>query len=103
MEANVFQAALPMTPEMIIEAMNLDGENLKRRLAFVGFKEEDARRVAALRPLFEFLGAKVILTGFSPELFRALLALGVDLGSIRTSDDLQSGIRMAEEELAPLR
>jgi rsbT co-antagonist protein RsbR len=41
----------------------------------------------------------VIITGLSPEVAQALVALGVDLGRICTTADLQSGLEEAERLL----
>lgn len=43
----------------------------------------------------QLLGAEVILTGISPEVARALVALDVNLGSIVTQGALQDGIAFA--------
>jgi rsbT co-antagonist protein RsbR len=43
----------------------------------------------------QLIGAEVILTGISPEVARALVALDVDLGSIVTQGALQDGIAFA--------
>lgn len=51
--------------------------------------------VAAAR----LMGANVIVTGLSAEVAQALVALGVDLSSIRTMNDLQSGLEEAERQL----
>ncbi len=42
------------------------------------------------------MGATVILTGLSPQIAQALVAIGVDLGEVRTTVDLQSGLEEAE-------
>ena len=42
------------------------------------------------------MGAVVIATGLSPEIAQALVALGVDLGKMRTVGDLLGGIEEAE-------
>ncbi len=42
------------------------------------------------------MGATVIVTGLSPEVAQALVAIGVDLSSVKTAGDLQSGIEEAE-------
>jgi rsbT co-antagonist protein RsbR len=51
--------------------------------------------VAAAR----LMGANVIVTGLSAEVAQALVALGVDLSSIRTMNDLQGGLEEAERQL----
>lgn len=42
------------------------------------------------------MGATVIVTGLTPEVAQALVAIGVDLSSVKTAGDLQSGIEEAE-------
>lgn len=46
------------------------------------------------------MGADVIVTGLSSEIAQTLVTLGVELGSIRTTGDLQGGIEEAERLLA---
>jgi rsbT co-antagonist protein RsbR len=46
------------------------------------------------------MGATAILTGLSPRIAQTLVDLGVDLGSMRTSGDLQGGLEDAERLLA---
>jgi rsbT co-antagonist protein RsbR len=41
------------------------------------------------------LGARVILTGITPEVAQTLVQLGVDLSSVMTRSTLQSGIAYA--------
>ena len=43
------------------------------------------------------MGATVIATGLSPEIAQALVALGVDLGKMRTVGDLLGGIEQADQ------
>jgi anti-anti-sigma factor len=45
------------------------------------------------------MGAKVVVTGLSPEVAQALVALGVELSTLHTVGDLQGGIELAEEQL----
>jgi rsbT co-antagonist protein RsbR len=45
------------------------------------------------------LGAKVIVTGLSPEIAQTLVTIGVDLGKMNTVGDLQGGIEEAERLL----
>jgi rsbT co-antagonist protein RsbR len=45
------------------------------------------------------LGAKVIITGLSPEIAQTLVTIGVDLGKMNTVGDLQGGIEEAEQLL----
>jgi rsbT co-antagonist protein RsbR len=45
------------------------------------------------------MGANVIVTGLSAEVAQSLVALGVDLSSIRTMNDLQGGLEEAERLL----
>lgn len=45
------------------------------------------------------MGATPILTGISPEVAQALVAIGADLGTLRTTSDLQNGIDQAERLL----
>lgn len=45
------------------------------------------------------MGATVILTGLSPQIAQALVAIGVDLGGVNTTVDLQSGLEEAERLL----
>jgi rsbT co-antagonist protein RsbR len=51
--------------------------------------------VAAAR----LMGANVIVTGLSADVAQSLVALGVDLSSIRTMNDLQGGLEEAERLL----
>jgi rsbT co-antagonist protein RsbR len=51
--------------------------------------------VAAAR----LMGANVIVTGVSADVAQSLVALGVDLRSIRTMNDLQGGLEEAERML----
>src|SRR5437773_1576206 len=44
-------------------------------------------------------GAKVIVTGLSPEIAQTLVTIGVDLGKMNTVGDLQGGIEEAERLL----
>jgi rsbT co-antagonist protein RsbR len=46
------------------------------------------------------LGARVIVTGLSPEIANTLVNIGVDLGKMSTVGDLQGGIEEAERLLA---
>jgi len=45
------------------------------------------------------LGARVIVTGLSPEIAQTLVNIGVDLGKMNTVGDLQGGIEEAERVL----
>ena len=45
------------------------------------------------------LGARVIVTGLSPEIAQTLVNIGVDLGKMNTVGDLQGGIEEAERTL----
>jgi rsbT co-antagonist protein RsbR len=45
------------------------------------------------------MGASVIVTGVSPEVAQALVALGIDLAKLNTAGDLQGGIEQAEQLL----
>jgi rsbT co-antagonist protein RsbR len=45
------------------------------------------------------MGATVILTGLSPQIAQALVAIGVDLSQVQTTVDLQSGLEEAERLL----
>ncbi len=47
----------------------------------------------------KLLGAKVILTGISPEIAQTLIHLGIDLSSIDTRSSLASGLIMALEKM----
>jgi len=51
--------------------------------------------VAAAR----LMGSTVIITGLSAEVAQALVALGIDLGKIDTTSDLQAGLEQAERSL----
>ena len=51
--------------------------------------------VAAAR----LMGSTVIVTGLSAEVAQALVALGIDLGKIDTTSDLQAGLEQAERSL----
>lgn len=42
------------------------------------------------------MGASVIVTGISPQVAQSIVTLGVELGTVRTMTDLQSGIEEAE-------
>ena len=44
-------------------------------------------------------GARVIVTGLSPEIAQTLVNIGVDLGKMNTVGDLQGGIEEAERVL----
>ncbi|TDR73885.1 protoglobin domain-containing protein [Paludibacterium purpuratum] len=59
--------------------------------------------VAAAR----LMGARVIVTGLSSDVAQAMVALGVDLGSLTTLGDLQGGVEAAERllgfQLVPLK
>lgn len=57
--------------------------------------------VAAAR----LMGAAVIITGLSPDVAQALVALGVDLSKLNTAGDLQGGLEQAERllDLGPQR
>jgi rsbT co-antagonist protein RsbR len=52
------------------------------------------------------LGARVIVTGLSPEIAQTLVTIGVDLSKMNTVGDLQGGIEQAEQllgyKVAPL-
>ena len=43
----------------------------------------------------QLLGARVILTGITPEVAQTLVQLGIDLSSVLTRSTLQSGIAYA--------
>ena len=43
----------------------------------------------------QLLGARVILTGITPEVAQTLVQLGIDLSSVTTRSTLQSGIAFA--------
>ena len=45
------------------------------------------------------MGARVIVSGISPEIALTMVTLGIDLGSVLTVGDMQSGIEKAEEML----
>ncbi|HEX6289077.1 MAG TPA: PAS domain S-box protein [Herpetosiphonaceae bacterium] len=46
----------------------------------------------------QLLGARAVLTGIRPEIAQILVSLGVDLGTLETRADLQSGIAYAVEQ-----
>lgn len=46
------------------------------------------------------LGAEPILVGIRPELAQTIVGLGLDLSSLKTQSDLQSGIRYAAQQVA---
>lgn len=48
------------------------------------------------------MGCEVLLTGISPGIARTVVALGADLGRVRTLVDLQAGVEAAEQRLAEL-
>jgi rsbT co-antagonist protein RsbR len=75
-------------------------------LDITGVKQADAqvadtiiRTASALR----LLGSKAILTGLRPEVAQTLVNLGIDLGVLTTHGTLQSAVRYALAEVAPLR
>ncbi|HZF54169.1 MAG TPA: AAA family ATPase [Polyangiaceae bacterium] len=75
-------------------------------LDITGVKQADAqvadtiiRTASALR----LLGSKAILTGLRPEVAQTLVNLGIDLGMLTTHGTLQSAVRYALAEVAPLR
>jgi rsbT co-antagonist protein RsbR len=45
------------------------------------------------------MGSAVIITGVTADVAQALVALGIDLGGIDTTSDLQSGLEQAERDL----
>jgi rsbT co-antagonist protein RsbR len=45
------------------------------------------------------MGAKVVVSGISPEIALTMVTLGIDLGSVHTVGDMQSGIEHAERLL----
>ncbi len=45
------------------------------------------------------MGAKVVISGISPEIALTMVTLGIDLGSVHTVGDLQNGIEHAERLL----
>ena len=45
------------------------------------------------------MGAKVVISGISPEIALTMVTLGIDLGSVDTVGDMQSGIEHAERLL----
>jgi rsbT co-antagonist protein RsbR len=45
------------------------------------------------------MGAKVIVTGLTPEIAQTIVTIGVDLSRIVTVNDLQGGIEEAERLL----
>ncbi len=47
----------------------------------------------------KLMGSAVIVTGLSAEVAQALVALGIDLGRIDTTSDLQAGLEQAERSL----
>jgi rsbT co-antagonist protein RsbR len=47
----------------------------------------------------QLMGTKVIVTGLSADVAQALVALGIDLGSVNTIGDLQGGLEEAEQML----
>ena len=56
-------------------------------------RREFHRRLKSLAA--QLLGARVILTGITPEVAQTLVQLGVDLSSVTTRSTLQSGIAYA--------
>jgi hypothetical protein len=56
------------------------------------------KRIARLRS--RLLGAAPILVGIRPELAQAIVGLGLDLASLKTQADLQSGICYAIQQQA---
>lgn len=49
------------------------------------------------------MGATSVLTGVSPEVAQTLVALGVDLGPLATSTDLQGGVEIARHTVQRIR
>jgi len=45
------------------------------------------------------MGARVIITGLSPEIAQTLVTIGVDLSKMNTIGDLQGGLEEAERLL----
>jgi rsbT co-antagonist protein RsbR len=45
------------------------------------------------------MGATVIVTGLSADVAQSLVALGIDLGKLKTIGDLQGGLEEAEQML----
>jgi GAF domain-containing protein len=75
-------------------------------LDITGVKQADAqvadtiiRTASALR----LLGSKAILTGLRPEVAQTLVNLGIDLGALTTHGTLQSAVRYALAQVAPMR
>jgi rsbT co-antagonist protein RsbR len=58
-----------------------------------------ANRLVQAVEASRLMGASAILTGLSPKIAQTLVDLGVDLGTIRTSGDLQGGLEDAERLL----
>ena len=46
------------------------------------------------------MGARVIITGLSPDIAQTLVTIGVDLSKMHTIGDLQGGLEEAERLLA---
>lgn len=89
----------------------LEGAAARRAQVFIiditGLRHIDTSVAAALiktASALRLLGAQVVLTGISAELARTLVSLGVDLRSMNTQSNLQSGIQYAltvSAELSP--
>jgi PAS domain S-box-containing protein len=97
--------ALPIVGAFGAGRAALVSERLLRRVAetpcrvvfvdLTGLGEIDLQAADALLKLaraVELLGAKCCLTGLGPDMARTLLALGADLGSIRTFGSLAQGL-----------
>lgn len=87
--------------ERVIEALLQGISRARARFAIVditGVRGVDAQTAEALlraARAVRLLGAEVVLTGIRPDVAKALVALGAELGGIATCSDLESGIAYA--------
>ncbi len=62
-----------------------------------------ARVLLAAADATRLLGAEPILVGIRPELAQVIVGLGLDLSSLTTQADLESGVRYAAERRGRMR
>ena len=87
--------------EQVIETLLMGISKHHARVAILditGMSELDTQMAIGLvnaARAAQLIGAQVILTGISPEVARALVALDIDLGGVVTQGALQDGIAFA--------
>lgn len=92
--------------DQVIETLLHGVAAQQARLAIVdvtGLKGVDAPVAAALARMAQaarLLGTEVILTGIAPEVARALVEIGADLGGVLTCGTLQTGVAYALKKSA---